>query len=93
MAEIQIAGGEIIQIRQLGDSERVGIVFVILAVTPTITWCFVMDLVVGTDKNPARREGPIIPILNLRRLRFKRLPHSWGPRVGSEMEERGRWAA
>lgn len=68
-----------------------GIVFVILVVISIITWCFVMDFVVGIDKNFVRREGFIIFILNLRRLRFKRFLYSWGLRVGSEMEERGCW--
>lgn len=66
-----------------------GIVFVILAVTPTITWCFVMDLVVGTDKNPARREGPTIPILNLRRQGSKAFHTAGGQELGVKWKKGG----
>lgn len=48
-----------------------GIIFVILLITPTVTWHFVIYVTVGNDSNPARMEGIITPILSLRRLRFK----------------------
>ena len=48
-----------------------GIIFVILLITPTVTWHFVIYVTVGNNSNPARMEGIITPILSLRRLRFK----------------------
>lgn len=48
-----------------------GIIFVILLITPTVTWHFVIYVTVGNDSNPAKMEGIITPILSLRRPRFK----------------------
>ena len=64
-----------------------GIIFVILLITPTVTWHFVIYVTVGNNSNPARMEGIITPILSLRRLRFKEVSmqlgdHKLGTRKG-----------
>ena len=55
-----------------------GIIFVILLITPTVTWHFVIYVTVGNNSNPARMEGIITPILSLRRLRFKEVSMQLG---------------